>query len=135
MKILHIIFLLNLFLQISSLDSNENFDNGTYDYEYDYPNTKKCLAVTPSEEDHCTKIKSDYSVEGKRQEIACCYVTYNSDDEGKLKKCVPIFKTINGIHMYEEQLKNVGGSSISINCSSQKLIVSLLMMCIFGFLF
>ena len=84
MKILHIIFLLNLFVKISSLDSNENFDNSTYDYdyEYDYPNTKKCLAVTPNQEDDCTKIKSDYSVEGKRQEIACCYVTYNSDDEG-----------------------------------------------------
>ena len=137
MKKLHIIFLLNLFLQINSLDSNENFDNITYDYdyEYDYTNTKKCLAVTPEKEDSCTKIASDYSVEGKRQQIACCYVTYKSDDEGKVAKCVPVFKTINGIHMYEEQLNNVGASSISINCSSQKLIVSLLMICIFGFLF
>ena len=124
MKI-YIILLLHLFLQLNSLTAND---------PYDYPNTKKCLAVTPTEKKHCTDLSSDFTQDEKKQEIACCYVTYSSSDEGKVEKCVPIFKTLNGLHMYEEQIKNVGGTSISMDCSSQKLFVSLLMISIFGFL-
>ena len=124
MKI-YIILLLHLFLQLNSLTAND---------PYDYPNTKKCLAVTPTEKKNCNDISKDYTQDGRDQEIACCYVTYSSSDEGKVEKCVPIFKTLNGLHMYEEQIKNVGGSSISIDCSSQKLFVSLLMIFTFAFL-
>ena len=81
----------------------------------------------------CHKIPSDFNELLVQQEIACCYVSYKSEDEGNIKKCVPLFKTKNGVHMYKEQLKNIGATSITINCSSQRVIISFFMV-IFLFL-
>ena len=121
MKI-YFILLLNLLLQYQFL----TIDN--------YVNSKKCIEMNPSSKEDCHKIKSDMSKENNNQEIACCYTTYSSEDEGEVKKCVPIFKTLNGLHMYEEQIKNVGGSGISMDCFSQRTFISLLMIYILLFL-
>ena len=98
----------------------------------DYINSKKCIGVVPSDKLDCNNVGSDY-FNGK--EIACCFVTYNSEYEGSAKKCVPIYKSINGLHMYEEQIKNTGGSSISMDCSSKRIIISILMISILILLF
>ena len=86
-----------------------------------YPNSKQCIAVVPNSEQDCHKIGSDIIY---NKEIACCYVTYKSSEEGNAKKCIPLYKTINGLHMYEQQLKNVRASSISMDCSSKKILIS-----------
>ena len=94
-----------------------------------YENSQRCVAITnPSNKETCHDVQSDFSEFKKR--IACCYVEYNTDDEGDVKRCVPIYKTINGLHMYEEQLENLGANSIDIDCSSQKIIISFLMIVI-----
>ena len=86
-----------------------------------YPNSKQCIAVIPNKKNDCNDIGSDYIYD---KEIACCYVTYSSSEEGSVKKCIPLYKTINGLHMYEQQLKNVRASSISMDCSSKKILIS-----------
>ena len=88
-----------------------------------YPNSKQCIAVVPNSDQDCFKIGSD-SIYDKT--IACCYVTYKSSEEGSVKKCIPLYKTLNGLHMYEQQLKNVRASSISMDCSSKKILISYL---------
>ena len=96
-----------------------------------YENSTECINKKPvKNKEDCLSMPSDYSDLLVQQEIACCYVSYKSDDEGRIKKCVPLFKTRNGVHMYKEQLKNIGAMSIDINCSSQKVIISLFMLCI-----
>ena len=91
-----------------------------------FPNSKLCVAKKPDSKGDCHGISPDFSDDQKHRRIACCYVTYSTDDDGKVKKCVPMYKTLNGLHMYKEQLKNFGATSVSINCSSQKIIASLL---------
>ena len=86
-----------------------------------YPNSKQCIGVVPNIESDCHDVGSDMIYD---KEIACCYVTYKSSEEGSAKKCIPLYKTINGLHMYEQQLKNVRASSISINCSSKIILIS-----------
>ena len=120
-----IILFLNLFLLLNSLDANSS---------YSYENAQKCLTVEANEKSDCHAIPNDYTNDEKKQIIACCYVTYNSDAEGKVEKCVPIFKTTNGLYMYEEQLKNIGGTKISMDCSSKRIIISFLMISIIFFL-
>ena len=120
MKI-YIILLLNLVLQYTALSEND---------DKSYENSKKCINVQDPSEKNCHDIPS----ESNEAEIACCYVTYNSEDEGSVEKCVPIYKTVNGLHMYGEQLKNIGATSISMDCSSQKIIMSILMISIIAFL-
>ena len=99
-----------------------------------YENSTLCInQKSVKNKEDCHNIPSDYSELLVQQEIACCYISYKSDDEGKIKKCVPLFKTRNGVHMYKEQLKNIGATSIDINCSSQKVIISLYIVIILFF--
>ena len=94
-----------------------------------YENSTDCINKKPvKNKDDCLTMPSDYSDLLVKQEIACCYISYKSDDEGSIKKCVPLFKTRNGVHMYKEQLKNMGAMSINIDCSSQRVIISLFML-------
>ena len=94
-----------------------------------YENSTECINKKPvKNKDDCLSMPSDSSDLLVKQEIACCYISYKSDDEGSIKKCVPLFKTRNGVHMYKEQLKNMGAMSININCSSQRVIISLFML-------
>ena len=120
MKI-YIFLLLNLVLQYTALI---DIENNTYE------NSVKCINVENPNKDNCHSIPYYIAEEN----ITCCYVTYNSDDEGSVEKCVPLYKTINGLHMYEEQLKNIGGTSISMDCSSQRTIMAILMISIIVFL-
>ena len=93
-----------------------------------YENSKICITIKPNGKEDCHKIPSDHSVENNNQEIACCFTSYNSEGEGSVNKCVPIFKTLNGIHMYEQQIENVGGNSITIDCFSKRTIINILML-------
>ena len=86
-----------------------------------YPNSKQCISVVPNIKEDCNNIGSDIIYD---KEVACCFVTYSSSEEGSVKKCIPLYKTINGLHMYEQQLKNVRASSISMDCSSKKNLIS-----------
>ena len=95
---------------------------------YDYTHSKECIDTKPKNKNDCHSIEYDVSEDENQRIIACCYVSYTNDDEGDVKKCVPMYKTTNGIHMYREQVKNLGGTSININCSAQKLIISLFIM-------
>ena len=102
------------------------FMNLLFLFNSEYENPKACVAITnPSNKYECHAIPSQIiSMGSRRVSIACCYVEYSTDDEGVVKMCVPIYKTINGLHMYEEQLENLGANSISMNCSSQKIFIS-----------
>ena len=113
-----VFILLNIFLQFNSL--NDNLKS--------YDNAQKCVSHVPEYEDDCYDIPCDYT---DHDPVQCCYVTYKIDEEGTNKKCVPIIKTVNGLYMYEQQLLNIGASSITILCSSQRTIISLLMLGIF----
>ena len=101
-----------------------------------YENSKQCVQIIPEKKIDCTRVPPDYyeTYRGKQRTIACCYTTYDTEEEGNLKKCVPLYKTINGLHMYKEQLKNMGATSISIDCHSMKLIISSLMILILNLL-
>ena len=92
----------------------------------DYIHTKECIETRSSNKKDCHSVKSDISEDEKGRIIACCYVSYSHEDEGNVNKCVPIYKTKNGIHMYREQVKNLGGTSINIDCSAKKIILPLL---------
>ena len=87
--------------------------------------TETCIEKKPNVKEDCNKIKFTEKDESKH-EIACCFVKYSSSDEGKVTKCVPVYKTTNGLHMYNEQLKNMGATSISIDCYAKRDIISLL---------
>ena len=89
--------------------------------------TQPCLDQKANNKDDCNKIEIKEMDESKHT-IACCFVKYKSEDEGKIQKCVPVYKTINGLHMHKEQLKNMGGSSISIDCSAQRVFIPLFML-------
>ena len=82
--------------------------------------TQPCLDQKVNNQDDCNKIEIK-EMDESMPKIACCFVKYKSEDEGKIQKCVPIYKTINGLHMHKEQLKNMGGTSISIECSAQRV--------------
>ena len=86
-----------------------------------YPNSKRCIEVVPEKKEDCNDVGVDKLSD---KLIACCYVTYKSSEEGNAKKCIPLYKTINGLHMYEQQLKNVRASGISMDCSSKKILIS-----------
>ena len=86
-----------------------------------YPKSKQCISIIPEKKSDCNDIGSDIIYD---KEIACCFVTYSSSEEGSVKKCIPLYKTINGLHMYEQQLKNVRAGSISMDCSSKKIFIS-----------
>ena len=114
MKI-YLILILNLFLQFQFKTDDE------------YEHSKKCIQVIPKHKENCNNVGIDISQENHNQKIACCLATYTTEDEGNVMKCVPIFKTLNGLHMYEEQIKAAGGSGISIDCFSQRAFISLLL--------
>ena len=82
--------------------------------------TQPCLDQKANNKDDCNKIEIK-EMDESMPKIACCFVKYKSEDEGKIQKCVPIYKTINGLHMHKEQLKNMGGTSISTECSAQRV--------------
>ena len=94
-----------------------------FSYNADYENSEICITVNPKEKKDCNSVGSDLYL--GYQEIACCYVTYKLDS--KVEKCVPVLKTFNGLSMYENQIKNMGASSISIDCSSNYLTLSILL--------
>ena len=92
-------------------------------FNFSYNTSEACMSVNPNESKDCNNITSEYS--GGYKEIACCFVTYSLD--GNVKKCVPVMKTLNGLNMYITQIENMGGSSISVECSSSYLSISILL--------
>ena len=94
-----------------------------FSYNSDYENSEICITVNPKDKKDCNSVGSDLYLGYK--EIACCYVTYKLDS--KVEKCVPVLQTLNSLNTYKAQIENMGASSISIDCSSNYLTLSILL--------